>query len=177
MSLLTDLDIKDSSDFKLLDRRVVEAHNRLPESSRFFRGIVSWLGFKTSRIPFTVGERPAGRSRWTVIQLLRLAVNAATSFSAAPLHLITLMGFCILALSVILGAEALYTKFAGTAVSGFTTVILLLLFIGSMLMVSLGIIGAYIARIYEEVKRRPGHLIDETVGFSRTRDSVSPPGA
>ena len=92
MKHLTDLDLNNASDYKLLDRRVVDAHNKLPESSRFFRGIISWLGFKKIQVPFSVGERPKGRSRWSLRQLIRLAMNASTSFSSLPLHFITLLG-------------------------------------------------------------------------------------
>ncbi len=165
---LTDMNLDNASDFKLLARKVVDAHNRLPESSRFFRGIVSWIGFMKSEIPFSVKERVKGNSRWSLLQLVRLAVNASTAFSSLPLHLITLMGIITFILSILLGLQTLYVKFSGAAVSGFTTVILLLLFIGSMLMISLGIIGTYISRIFEEVKRRPNFLIEDTINFTNT---------
>lgn len=166
MKNLTDLDLNNASDYKLLDRKVVDAHNRLPESSRFFRGIISWLGFKKIQVPFSVGERPKGRSRWSLRQLIRLAMNASTSFSSLPLHFITLLGMLTFLMSVIIGAQTLYMKFTGNAVSGFATVILLLLFIGSMLMISLGIIGAYVSRIFEEVKRRPNFIIEDTINLT-----------
>jgi len=165
MKHLTDLDLDNASDFKLLDRKVVDAHNRLPESSRFFRGIVSWLGFRTVRIPFCVKGRTSGVSRWSLRQLIRLAINASTAFSSVPLHLITIMGMITFILSVVVGFYTLYMKFSGLAVSGFATVILLLLFIGSVLMVSLGIIGIYISRIFEEVKGRPKFIIEDTINF------------
>lgn len=165
MGRLTGMDLDNSSDFKLLDRKAIDAHNRLPESSRFFRGIVSWLGFRTVRIPFAVQERIRGRSGWSVRQLVRLAMHASTTFSSLPLHLITVMGFITLGISVLLGVQTLYRKLSGTAVSGFSTVILLLLFIGSVLMLSLGIIGVYLARIFEEVKRRPRYIVAQTLNL------------
>jgi dolichol-phosphate mannosyltransferase len=167
MQWLTGLDLNNSSDFKLLDRKVVDAHNGLPESSRFFRGIVSWLGFRKVQIPFPVKERIRGGSRWSMVQLVRLALHASTSFSSLPLHLITFMGMTTFLVSLVLGIQTLYRKFSGSAVTGFATVILLLLFIGSMLMVSLGIIGVYISRIFEEVKRRPRFVVEETVNLRR----------
>jgi len=167
MKHLSGLDLNNASDFKLLDRKVVDAHNRLPESSRFFRGIVSWLGFRKVQISFSVKERIRGRTRWSLLQLVKLAVHASTSFSSLPLHLITIMGMITFVVSLVLGIQTLYRKFSGSAVSGFATVILLLLFIGSVLMVSLGIIGIYIGRIFEEVKRRPGSVIEETVNLKR----------
>lgn len=165
MKHLTSMELDNASDFKLIDRRVVDAHNRLPESTRFFRGIISWLGFRKVRLPFAVGERTSGKSRWSFVKLVSLAIHASTSFSSVPLHIITVMGTIMFGMSIVLGIQTLYMKFSGAAVSGFTTVILLLLFIGSVLMVSLGIIGIYISRIFEEVKRRPKFVIQETVNF------------
>lgn len=168
MKYLTDLDIENASDYKLLDRKVVDAHNRLPESSRFFRGIIPWLGFRRIQIPFSVNKRPAGQSRWSLRQLIRLAINASTAFSSLPLHFITVLGMITFFISLVIGMQTLYMKLSGNAVSGFTTVILLLLFIGSTLMISLGIIGAYISRIFEEVKRRPNYIIEDTINFTDT---------
>ena len=165
MKHLSEFDLDNSSDFKLLDRKVVNAHNRLPENSRFFRGIVSWLGFKKAQIPFTVKDRISGRSSWSVFRLIRLAVNASTSFSSLPLHIITILGLATFLISVILGVQTLYMKFSGSAVSGFTTVIILLLSIGSVLMISLGIIGIYIGRIFEEVKGRPRFVIENVINM------------
>jgi len=170
MSRLTDLQLDGSSDFKLLDRKVVDAQNRFPERSRFFRGIVSWLGFTKTQIPFTVGERAAGKSRWSVIKLVRLALQASTAFSSLPLHFITMTGMLTFALSLTLGVHTLYMKFSGFAVSGFTTVILLLLFIGSAIMLSLGIIGIYISRIFDEVKGRPRFIVEKEINFEKKRD-------
>jgi dolichol-phosphate mannosyltransferase len=163
MMHLTDLDLDNSSDFKLLDRRVVDAHNRLPEGSRFFRGIVSWLGFTKTQVPFSVRERISGSSKWSAFRLVKLAVHASTSFSSLPLHIVTALGFLTLLISIILGFQTLYMKFSGSAVSGFTTVILLLLLIGSIIMVSLGIIGIYISKIFDEVKGRPKFIVKETI--------------
>ena len=166
MKHLSELDLDNSSDFKLLDRKVVIAHNRLPESSRFFRGIVSWLGFKKAQISFSVKDRISGRSRWSIFRLVKLAIQASTSFSSLPLHIITILGLVTFAISIIMGVQTLYMKFSGSAVSGFTTVIILLLSIGSVLMISLGIIGIYIGRIFEEVKGRPGFIIEDITNLA-----------
>lgn len=161
MELIAGLDIKGSSDFKLLDRRVVDAHNSLPESARFFRAIVAWLGFKRIQIPFSVKESIRRQTRWSLMKLMKLAINASTAFTSVPLHLVTFLGVITFAGSVILGIQTLYMKFLGMATTGFTTVILLQLFIGSVLMFSLGMIGIYLGRIFEEVKRRPDYIIKE----------------
>jgi dolichol-phosphate mannosyltransferase len=165
MKNFTDLDIAHASDFKLLDRKVVEAHNRLPEKTRFFRGLVSWLGFKRIQIPFSVLERKKGRSKWSLSRLVKLAINGTTSFTSFPLHLITVIGALTLLFNMIMAIQTLYMKISGHAVSGFTTVILLILFIGSILMLSLGIIGLYISRIFEEVKGRPTFIIEESINL------------
>jgi len=158
---LTGFDLQDVSDFKLLDRRVVEQWRRLGERRTFFRGVVAWLGFRRTAIAFDVGERIAGRSRWTSVDLFRLAVGAIASFSALPLQIVTLLGAAMMVMSLPVGAQTVRLWVTGRAFPGFTTVILLQLFIGGTLMVSLGLIGVYIARIYDEVKGRPRYIVRE----------------
>lgn len=170
MKLLTDLTLDKSTDFKLLDRKVVDAYNRLPEGSRFFRGIISWLGFRKIQISFSAQERTEGKSKWSILKLIKLALNASTAFSSLPLHLVTTMGIITLILSILIGIQTLYMKLSGSAVSGFTTVILLLLFIGSVLMISLGIIGIYISRIFEEVKNRPKYIEQDMINLTGEND-------
>jgi glycosyltransferase involved in cell wall biosynthesis len=161
-SRLTGYDLQDACDFKLLDKRVIAEWRRLGERATFFRGLVAWLGFRRTQIAFAVPPRPGGGSRWSFGALAGLAVQAVTSFSALPLQLVTFLGFVMLILAIILGAQAIRMWFQGVALPGFTTVILLQLMIGGLLMVSLGIIGTYIARIYEEVKARPRYVVQET---------------
>ena len=153
------LDLNNASDFKLLDSKVVSAWKRMGERTTFFRGMSAWVGFKRAGIPFVVAERQEGKSKWSFLRLLKLAIIAITSFSSAPLQLVTFIGFLFLISSVILGVQTLYMRFMNIALSGFTTVILLLLIIGSTLMISLGIIGTYIARIFDEVKQRPRYIV------------------
>lgn len=148
-------------DFKLLDREVVLTLNRLPEKTRFLRGLVQWSGFSSVRLPFEVPERAQGRSSWRMLTLAKYAVHNLSAFSSAPLQLVTLIGALMLGVSCIMGAITLGQWFAGEALTGFTTVILLLLFIGSMLMISLGIIGFYLSRIYDEIKARPAYVVAE----------------
>lgn len=163
LSKLSGFDINQASDFKLLDRRVVLAWRRMNERDTFFRGMSAWVGFNRISIPFNIRSRAKGVSKWSLLKLFKLAVNAITSFSSLPLHLVTFMGLIFLAGSLVLGIQTLYIKLRGMANSGFTTVILLLLIIGSTLMISLGVIGTYIARIYEEVKRRPRYIVAEEI--------------
>lgn len=163
MRKLSGFDLSGASDFKLLDRKVVDAWLRMEERQLFYRGMIEWLGFSHARIPFEVDRRTGGTSGWSMIGLFWYAVTALTSFSSLPLHVVTLAGAMFLLVAVALGCWSLVRWFSGTALSGFTTVILLQLFIGSILMVSLGIIGQYLAHIYAEVKRRPRYVVAEKI--------------
>lgn len=162
-STLSGFDLQGASDFKLMDRRVLEAWRQLGERNLFFRGMHAWLGFRRVQLPFVVPPRAGGASGWSLLALLRLATTAVTSFSSAPLQLISMLGFAFAAFALVLGAQTLYQKLTGAAIEGFTTVILLLLVIGSAVMIGLGIIGSYIARIYDEVKARPRFVIAESL--------------
>jgi len=170
--MLTGYDLGPSSDFKLMDRKVVDAWRRMEESNLFFRGMIAWLGFRSTRIPFAVQGRALGVGKWTVPRLVRFAVTAVTAFSTSALHIITLLGLAFFVLAIVIGARALYQYFDGTAISGFTTVILLQLLTGGALMVSLGIVGEYLARIYTEVKRRPRYIASETIGWENATEDV-----
>jgi dolichol-phosphate mannosyltransferase len=168
ISKATGMDMSSSSDFKLLDRKVVDTLNRMPERNVFFRALSFWVGFKKAEVRYKVRERMAGESKWTTRSLVRYAINNIGSFSSAPLHIVTVLGVVMLLTALVFGVVALVQKFAGVALGGFTTVILLLLFSSSIIMISLGIIGYYIARIYEESKGRPRYIISRTCGREET---------
>lgn len=181
MSKLIKMDMKASSDFKLLDRKVVDTLLSLPERNTFFRALTFWVGFRTESVFYEVQERQFGESKWSFFSLMKYAITNATSFSTLPLQLVTVMGIVSILFSVALFIQTLVRFFSGTAVEGFTTVILLILIIGGFLMLSLGIIGHYIARIYEEVKGRPKYIISRTTeknviktdeGSARSRQEV-----
>lgn len=161
MSKLMKLDMNATSDFKLMDRKVVDALLALTEKNTFFRALSFWVGFRSTSVSFEVQERVAGESKWSFMGLVKYAISNATSFTTVPLQFITGIGFLSIIFSVIVGIQTLVKYFMGTAVEGFTTVIILLLIIGGCIMVSLGIIGHYLARIYEEVKGRPRYIISE----------------
>lgn len=156
---LTQLDINNSTDFKLLDKKVVDAFCLLPESNRFFRGLIKWMDYPAQKIYFDVPKTEDSTSSWNFFSLFKYAVSSITSFSAFPLQIVTFLGALTFSISLVIGAVALYDKASGQAVDGFTTVILLVLIIGSILMFSVGMIGVYIGKIYEEVKRRPSYKI------------------
>ena len=164
ISRATGLNMANASDFKLLDRRAVEALLLMPERTPFFRALSSWIGFTSTTVSFEVQERTAGTSKWSIWSLVKYAIRNITSFSGAPMQFVTFMGWIMLIFSFAFAVQSLYRYFTGTAQEGFTTVILLLLIIGSILMISLGIIGHYISRIYEEIKGRPRYIIQKRCG-------------
>lgn len=164
ISKATGMDMSSSSDFKLLDRKVVDTLNSLPERNVFFRALSFWVGYKKTSVSYCVQERTEGVSKWSTKSLIKYALTNISSFSSAPLHIVTVLGFIMLAVSVVLGIIALVQKISGVALGGFTTVILLLLFSASVIMISLGIIGYYIARIYDEIKGRPRYIISRICG-------------
>lgn len=164
-SYCTGININRQSDFKLLDKKVVAFYNSLPEKNRFFRGLVHWMHFSTAQVYFDVPESTRGDSAWSTWGLVRYAIRSITSFTSFPLQIVTLCGGLTFLLSLVLGSIAIIDKLSGKAVDGFSTVILLILMIGSVLMFSLGLIGIYIARIYDEVKRRPSYIIDDSTSL------------
>jgi len=162
ISSLGGIDIQDSSDFKLLDRQVIDVlTSQLPERQRFYRGLADWVGYSRVEVPFDVAQRAAGSGQWSLFGLVELALTALVSFTSAPLRIITMLGFVTFALGAYLTADTLWSWAHGRAVSGFATTILTLLIIGSFIMISLGVMGEYIAKIYEEVKARPSFLVEE----------------
>lgn len=158
---LAGVKVSQSTDFKLLSRRAVQTYCNLPERDTFFRGLVAWMGFRQTSIAFEVAPRAGGATKWSFLGLTALAVNSIISFSAIPLQIVTLLGFAFFLFALLLGARTFWLKLSGEAVPGFTTVILLLIIIGAILMIALGIIGQYLAKIYDEVKRRPRYIIRE----------------
>lgn len=163
LKLFSGYSLNGASDFKLLDRKVVDQWKKMEERNVFFRGMTAWLGFKIEEIPFSVEKRAGGKSTWSIKNLVKLGVKAIVSFSTIPLRIVSVIGVSFLLSAILIIIQTLYMKFSGNAVTGFTTVIVLLLIIGSFLMIGLGVIGEYIAAIYNEVKRRPRYIISERV--------------
>jgi polyisoprenyl-phosphate glycosyltransferase len=173
LTRLGEIDLQRSSDFKLLDRRVVDVIVRqLPERNRLYRGLSGWVGFPQVAIEFDVAPRTAGASGFSLRSLLGLTLTAVVSFTSLPLRIVSVLGVLTLLLGLFIGGEALWTWLHGRAADGFTTVIITLLLVGSFIMISLGVIGEYIAKIYEEIKQRPAFI----VGRRHEREATSPPG-
>ena len=164
LSGATRIEMSHASDFKLLDRRAVDVLVAMREKNAFFRALSSWIGFDTAQVEFEVQPRAAGESKWSLRSLTRYAVTNLAAFSTAPLQIVTILGVLVFLCSLVLGCWSLWQKINGQALEGFTTVILLLLLIGSALMVCLGILGYYIAKIYEEIKDRPRYIVADDCG-------------
>ena len=164
ISRATGMDMSSSSDFKLLDRKVVDTLNSLPERNVFFRALSFWVGYRKATVYYSVRERTEGESKWSTKSLIKYAITNIGSFSSAPLHMVTVLGLIMLMVAIVFSIISLVQKLTGQALGGFTTVILLLLFSSSIIMISLGIVGYYIARIYDEIKGRPRYIISKTVG-------------
>lgn len=164
ISRATGIDMRNASDFKLMDREVVEAVLKMPERQFFFRAISSWVGFRSAVVEFQVQERVQGTSKWSIRSLTQYAVTNITSFSSAPLQLVTLSGIVFLIFALALSVQTLVKFLTGDALEGFTTVIMLQLISSSILMLAIGIIGYYVAKIYDEVKGRPRYIVAEETG-------------
>ena len=163
ISKSTGIDMSNASDFKLLDRKAVVALINMTERDAFFRALSSWVGFKTTQISYDVREREAGESTWTTKSLIRYAISNITSYTSLPLQIVTVLGVVMLLLGVIISIQSLYKWYTGSALEGFTTVIILQCFSSSFIMISLGIIGYYISKIYQGIQGRPRYIISEKI--------------
>ena len=159
----------DAGDFRLMSRRAVEAIKPIRERNRFVRGLVGWIGFRRTSVTFVRDIRHAGETKYPLRKMARFALDGIISFSFAPLQLATYLGFAVSLLSFIYIVYALGLKlFTDRVVQGWTSVIVAVLFMGGVQLISLGVIGEYIGRIYEEVKQRPLYLVDKLAGFEKT---------
>lgn len=172
LAALTDISIpKDTGDFRLMDRKVVEALGKFRERNRFLRGMVSFVGFKQTAHLFDRHERYAGTTGYPLKKMIRFALDGITSFSTAPLRLITRFGFFVSFLSFLIMIYAVYQRIVNPdiTVSGWAMLIVAITFIGGVQMIMLGILGEYIGRIYVEVQQRPLYLVQKMLG--ETTDS------
>lgn len=158
---------KNASDFRLIDKKVYLIVNNMDEKNKFLRGIIAWTGFRQTGIPYERPARYAGEAKAGFCTALNVAMNGIFSFSYFPLHIATILGFIISAVSflMIFIELALFFRY-GQIVPGFTTTIILILFLFGMLFFLIGIVGIYIARIYDEVKQRPNFIVAEKIGFN-----------
>lgn len=174
MSRATKVNMENASDFKLMDRKAVTSILSMPERNMFFRATSSWVGYKTTYVKFKVQEREAGESKWSAWSLIKYAFTNIVAFTTLPLQFVTVGGGVCFFCSMVLALYSLVQYFRGHAVEGYTTTLIVLLMIGSAIMLSLGIIGYYIAKIYEEVKRRPRYIISKIMrGSEDAYDQVN----
>ncbi|HKB92711.1 MAG TPA: glycosyltransferase family 2 protein [Gaiellaceae bacterium] len=151
-------------DFRLMSRRVVDAIDAMPERARFLRGMTSWVGFEQTGVPYTRDPRYAGSSKYPPRKLLQLALDGITSFSTVPIRLVAWLGFVLVVFCFGVLAWVLYTYFfTDRAPQGWTSLLAVVLLLGGVQLLSLGIIGQYVARIFEESKQRPLYLVSETL--------------
>lgn len=159
---------EDAGDFRLLDRQVVHAMRRLPESNRFMKGLYSWVGFRSIGIAFTIEERRSSSSKFNFLKLLDLATTGLTSFSNLPLRLWVGVGSLISILSIFYATYILVeTLIFGNPLAGWATLVVAVTFLGGVQLLSIGILGEYLARIFNEVKRRPNYLVASKHGFTK----------
>ena len=168
LNALSDVEIpKDTGDFRLVDRKVVEVINSLPEHNKFLRGLFSWVGFKQKAYEYERKERYAGKTKYPLKKMLKLAQDGIFSFSIKPLKIVGAMGILSVIISIMLFVYAVlsYAFDWNNLVPGWTSLMVTMTFIGGMILISLWMIGEYIGRIYDETKRRPEYIIDETINI------------
>ncbi len=159
ISGLTGFNMANASDFKLLSKNVVQILLDMPERKTFFRALSFWVGFKTCQVHYDVQERAFGKTKWSPLKLIRYAVSNIIAFSTRPLNIVTYIGGIAIFAGGVVAIQTLINWIRGVALEGFTTVILLLLFLGGGILLGLGLIGQYVAAIYEEVKGRPRYVV------------------
>lgn len=154
--------LQNVGDFRLLDKRCVEALKSLRETERYTKGLFCWIGYKKAEVQFDRGDRVAGTTSWSIWKLMKLGIDGIISFTTAPLHIATWLGIVISLLAFIYLIFVLVkTILFGDPVAGFPTLISVILFLGGVLLLCVGILGEYVARMYSETKRRPGYLVRE----------------
>jgi dolichol-phosphate mannosyltransferase len=157
------MDMKNSSDYKLLDKKVVLELAKLKERNTFFRALSFWVGFNKTTLYYEVADRASGSSKWSIKSLIKYAINNVICFTYTPLQIVTALGCIFILIGLGITIDAVITYIKGTAASGFPTLIIVL-FIGfGAIMLSLGIIGVYIAQIYDEIKGRPQYIIGKRI--------------
>ena len=157
------IDMVNSSDYKLLDKAVTAELAKLKERNTFFRALSFWVGFKKTSVYYEVADRVSGRSKWSAVSLMKYAIKNMVCFSYTPLHIISAVGILFVLIALGIGVDALYSFIRNSAASGFPTIVFLLLIGFGGCLISLGIIGIYIAQIYDEVKKRPQYIIGRRI--------------
>jgi dolichol-phosphate mannosyltransferase len=169
----------DAGDFRLIDRKVLDAFRAMPERDRFVRGMFAWLGFRQTEVAFHRLPRLAGESKYPFLKMLRLAMHGVLGFSDAPLRLAIWCGACVSVLAMLFGLYVLGLRLGGYAhlVEGWTSTVVVIAFLCGLNMLMTGIVGLYVGRIHSEVKRRPLYVVAQQVGFDERSEAAQPDGA
>ena len=166
LSNLADIEIpRDTGDFRLIDKKVIESFKKMPEKNRFIRGMISWVGFKQTFVEYNRDERFAGETKYPLKKMIKFATDGIISFSSKPLKVMSSLGILTLAVSFLILLYSIVSKLYGKTSCGWTSIMCVLVFFSGVQLVSLGIIGEYIARIYDESKDRPLYLINQMINF------------
>ena len=175
---MTSVDLPpDTGEFRLIDRKVCDAVNKLPEKSRYIRGLVSWVGFKQIPVEYVREKRFAGETKYPLRKMIAFAMDAITSFSHKPLKLATMLGFLISLLSFLYIIYVMYQHyFTDRTITGWASTIAAILFTQGIVLMILGLMGEYIGRIYKEVQNRPGYIIQEIIGQAEAHGQTDAPG-
>lgn len=166
---MTDVDIPvDTGDFRLIDRKVCDTMKSIKEKSRFVRGLISWVGFRQIAVEYVREERFAGETKYPLKKMLKLSLDAMTSFSYKPLKLASIIGYVVSVVSFLYLLYSLYLKlFTNSTEPGWTSIVTISLFFNGIILIILGIVGEYIGRIYDEVKNRPLYIVGQQIGFDQ----------
>jgi len=178
LSVVTNLEFKNVSDFNLYSRSVISTLKRLPEKDRFLRGMIQWVGFKKKYLPYVVGKRKAGVTKYGFRKLLDLGLSGITSFSAFPLRLSFWIGIFVFVISVLFGAYVFIDHYVNPnpLIAGWATVIILVLFLGSIQLMMLGVVGEYLYKMFNEVKGRPLYIVSDTCNIDKEKVDETPYG-
>lgn len=166
----------DTGDFRLISKKVILVLRRTKEYQRFMRGLISWVGFSQIGIEFTRGKRFSGKTKYPLFSMIKFALDGILSFSLFPLRLVSMMGIITAAILVLLIFYSFYRTIIGQTVPGWASTTIIILFLGSIQLISIGIIGEYLGRVYEEVKRRPLYIVNSTIGFEGIQSSKDQDG-
>ncbi len=173
LNALSDVEIpKDTGDFRLVDRKVVEVINSLPEHNKFLRGLFSWVGFKQTPFEYERKERVAGKTKYPLGKMLKLAQDGIFSFSTKPLRIVGTMGIVSILISILILVYSILSYFFNwnDLTAGWTSMMVTMTFLGGMILISLWMIGEYVGRIYDETKRRPEYIIEKTINIDNEGD-------
>jgi dolichol-phosphate mannosyltransferase len=184
MRKMANIDLpRDTGDFRLMDRKVVDAFNALPERNRFVRGMICWTGFRTAGVPFNRAPRFAGKTKYNYFKLIRLAIDSITGFTTAPLKFATWLGLGVATASVLWTLVVLYQYFFWHDANGnpyrpagFTFLYIAILLLGGVQIFLMGLLGEYLARTYEQVQSRPLYIVDDLINFQGTKATAGPEG-